>query len=39
MPGAAIEGGYVDSVLPIEDISSGIIGLLGGYSNKTKKDR
>jgi len=39
MPRAAIEGGYVDSVLPIEDISSGIAGLLGGYSNKTKKDR
>jgi two-component system chemotaxis response regulator CheB len=39
MPRAAIEGGYVDSVLPIEDISSGVIGLLGGYSNKGKKDR
>jgi two-component system chemotaxis response regulator CheB len=38
MPRAAIEGGYVDSILPIEWISSGIVGLLGGYSNKTKKD-
>ena len=37
MPRAAIEGGYVDSILPIEEISSGIVVLLGGYTSKEIK--
>jgi len=39
MPRAAIEGGYVDSILPIEEISAGIVVLLGGYTSKEIKRR
>jgi two-component system chemotaxis response regulator CheB len=37
MPKAAIEGGHVDNILPIEEISGGIVSLLGGYSYKGTK--